>query len=124
MFIALDGVFAIDQLAHAQHLVVGHLVRPALHRDADLAADLMRLGAADAVDIGQGNRHPLVVRDVDASNSRHLRPPCKQQKWERARPAARARIIRIAGVASIGPLVLPATRFELLGCEFRNIGGR
>src|SRR5437870_3022308 len=30
-------------------------------------------------------------------------PPCKHEKWERARPAARAGIIRIAAVASIRP---------------------
>src|SRR5439155_26333587 len=71
--IALDRVFAVDQLAHPQHLVVGHLVRPALGRDADLAADLGGLGPADAMDVGQGDRYALVIRDVDASNSRHLR---------------------------------------------------
>ena len=42
-------------------------------RDADLAADLMRLGAADAMDVGEPDRDPLLIRDIDASDPRHLR---------------------------------------------------
>src|SRR6266478_3193617 len=71
--ITLHGIFAVDQLANPQHLVIGHLVRPAVGRDADLVADLGGLGPADAMDVGQGDRYALVIRDVDAGNSRHLR---------------------------------------------------
>src|SRR5262249_4048289 len=69
--VALDRVFAVDQLAPPQHLVVGHFMDPALDRDADPSADFHSLGPTDAVDIRQTDRNPLLIGDVDASDSRH-----------------------------------------------------
>src|SRR5438132_3446456 len=70
---ALDRVFAVDQLADAQHSVIGHLVHAPLDRNPDPAADLESLGPPDPVDVGQPDRDPLLIWDVDASNPRHLR---------------------------------------------------
>jgi len=77
--IALDRVFTVDHFAHAQHLVVGQLVDAPFGRDADLAADLERLGAADAVNVGEPDRNPLLIGDIDASYPRHLRLSFKHQ---------------------------------------------
>src|SRR4051812_17850679 len=71
--VAFDGVFAVDQLADAQDLVIGHLVHAPLDRDADSAADLESLGPSDAVDVSEPDRDPLLIRDVDASDPRHSR---------------------------------------------------
>src|SRR6266446_851617 len=71
--ITLDRVVAVDQLAHPQDLVVRHLMNPPLERDPDTAADLHGLGAADAVNVGQSDRYPLLVGDIHASDARHLR---------------------------------------------------
>src|SRR5258707_477459 len=74
--IAIDGVVAVDQLADAQHLVVGQLVDAPLRRNRHRRADLLRRGAADTVDVGEPDRDPLLTRDVDASYTRHLRLSC------------------------------------------------
>ena len=69
------------------------------------------LGAADAMDIGQRDRHALLVRDVDAGNSRHLRISFRIGHRKGAGPHSRAnrRIIRIAGAStSTGPDATPA----------------
>src|SRR5690606_7190358 len=65
--IALDSVVAVDSLANAQHFVVRQRVDATRQFDADLAADLTRLGRTDAVDILQGDFHTLIRGDVDAS---------------------------------------------------------
>src|SRR5262249_35638207 len=57
-------------------LVVGELADPLRLRDPHLAADLARLGVADAVDVGQRNHRALVGRDIDACDTRHARSPC------------------------------------------------
>src|SRR5262249_544870 len=71
--IALDNILTVDQFANAQHLVIGQLVHAARDRNADLVADLERLGAPDAVDVGDSDRNPLLIGYVDAGNARHLR---------------------------------------------------
>src|SRR6516165_9198648 len=78
--VALDRVFAVDQLADAQDLVIGHLVHAPLDRDADPAADLESLGPSDAVDVGQPDRDPFLIRNVDASDPRHPRFSSKRTK--------------------------------------------
>ncbi len=69
--IALDLVFAVDQLADARTSSIGELVDPTLVGDAEAVADLRRLGRADTVDIPQPNGYTLVGRDVHAGNTRH-----------------------------------------------------
>src|SRR5580704_14153328 len=98
--VALDRVFTINQLADAQNLVIGHLVHAPLDRNADPAADLERLGPPDAVDVGQPDRDPLLIRNVHASDPRHLRFSSKEQRCRLLRTFARASSINIAPVAS------------------------
>src|SRR2546423_7474867 len=74
-----------------------------IRRDADLLADLLRLCAADAVDIGQPDRHPFLIRNVDASNSRHLRNSFDSRRKRRALPPVKSLIIRIVTGASTLP---------------------
>src|SRR6202007_2413498 len=75
--IALDLVFAVDQLADAQHFLVGELVHPALIRDVQPGADFLRLGGADTVDVAEPDGHSLVGRDVHAGNTRHACCSCR-----------------------------------------------
>src|SRR5205814_673406 len=98
--ITLDGVFAVDRLADAQHLVIGHLVHAPLDRNADPSTDLESLGPPDAVDVGQPDRDPLLIRNVDASNPRHSRFSSKEQRCGLLRTFARAGNISIPPVAS------------------------
>src|SRR6202043_2777171 len=80
--VTLDRVFAVDQLADAQDLVIGHLVNAPLDWNADPAADLESLGPPDAVDVGQPDRDPLLIRNVDASDPRHSRFSSKRtEMW-------------------------------------------
>ena len=46
-------IVAVDRLADLQHFGVGQLVDAALVGDADLLADLLGLGRADAMDVLQ-----------------------------------------------------------------------
>ena len=73
--IPFNGVISIDQLADTQHVVVGQLVDPPLGRYADFAADLEGLGSANPVDIGEPDRDPLLVGNIDSRDARQLRSP-------------------------------------------------
>jgi hypothetical protein len=48
-------------------------MHPAFDRDADRRANLLRGGQADAMDVGERDGNPLLTRDIDASDARHLR---------------------------------------------------
>jgi hypothetical protein len=69
--VALDAILAVDQFADLQHVLVRQLVDPPLIGNRQLAADLLRLGRANAKDVTQADRHPLVGRDIYAGNTRH-----------------------------------------------------
>ena len=69
--IALDRVVGVDRLADLQDLLVGQVLHAALGRDRQLVGDLLGLGRADAVDIGQRDHHALVGRDVDTRDTCH-----------------------------------------------------
>src|SRR5690349_12457577 len=73
--IALDPVFAVDQLADAENLLIRQLVDPALLRDAELLADLDRVLRPDAIDVAQRNRHALVRGNIDTGDARHCSAP-------------------------------------------------
>src|SRR5262249_36875250 len=69
--IALDHELAIDVLANAQDLVIGELMHPTGIGNADGAADLVRPGPADSVDVGERHLDPLLRRNVHACDARH-----------------------------------------------------
>jgi hypothetical protein len=71
--IPLDGKFAVDHFAHAQDFVVGQLVDPPFGRNADPVTDLEGGASPDPMNISEPNGHSLLVRDIDASYTRHLR---------------------------------------------------
>src|SRR5690606_32126576 len=69
--VTLHLVVAFDVVAQCDELLVGEVL------DADRLVDLGRLedldgaGAADAVDVGEGDHHALVARDVNAGKTCH-----------------------------------------------------
>src|SRR5690606_17876156 len=73
--VTLHLVVAFDVVAKGDELVVGEVL------DADVLVDLRRLedldgaGTADAVDVGEGDHHALVARDVDAGKTCHADSP-------------------------------------------------
>ena len=69
--VALDEIVAIDRLADLQDLSVGQLVDAALGGDADLLADLLGLGSANAVDVLQADDDALAGGNVDARDTSH-----------------------------------------------------
>jgi len=71
--VALDAIFSVDQLAHTQSFVVGQLMHSPLCGDADSVAYLSSLSPADAINVGESDRDPLLIGNVDASDARHLR---------------------------------------------------
>ena len=71
MLIAFDDVIGVDGLTDAQHLVVRQFVHAALEGNAELGAQILRLGATDAMNVGKGDFHTLLRRNVHASNTSH-----------------------------------------------------
>src|SRR6476659_5225088 len=57
--IAFDHVVAVDHLADLQHLLVGQLRYPTLHRDVDLRHDVLGILLADAMDVLERNDDAL-----------------------------------------------------------------
>jgi len=74
--VALDAVFAVDQLADPQHLVVRQLVHPALIGDGQPAADFGGLGRPDAIDVAQADGDALIGWNVHAGNTCHAACSC------------------------------------------------
>ena len=73
--VALHHVVAVDRLADLDDLRVGQLVDAPAVGDANRLDDLARLGRPDAVNVLQRDHDALVGRDVDASNTSHVRSP-------------------------------------------------
>src|SRR4051794_30444685 len=73
--VALDPVLAVDQLADPEDLLIRQLVDPAFLRDVQRLADIDRVLRADAVDIAQRDRHPLVRGNVHTGDARHCSAP-------------------------------------------------
>jgi len=72
--VALDRE-ARHAIADALHLGVGEVLDLARPHDPGGLADRQRARAADAIDRGQRDAGVLVVGDVDACDSRHVRCP-------------------------------------------------
>src|SRR3546814_17209670 len=73
--ILLYDIIPVVRLAVLNDLAIRQLVHTALSRDTDLAADLLSLGIADAMDIGQCDHDPLIGRDVNTSDTSHSSSP-------------------------------------------------
>ena len=71
--IALD-LKRVDVLAELRDLVVGQILDLLVRRKAQLGADLARRRLADAVDVGQPDLEPLLVREIDSGDSRPVAP--------------------------------------------------
>jgi hypothetical protein len=71
--VALDGIVSVDHFAHTQNFVVGQLMHSPLRGDADSVAYLSSLSPTDAINVGESDRDPLLIGNVDASDARHLR---------------------------------------------------
>jgi hypothetical protein len=71
--VALDGVVAINHFADAQYLIIGQLMDPPFERNPHPTAYFERLGAPDAMDVGEANRNQLLIGNINASDPRHLR---------------------------------------------------
>src|SRR6185312_4093728 len=70
--IAFDRVFAVDQFANLQYFVVRQFVNAPRLGNRELVANLVRGGAADAVNVGQADRNALLIGNIDASDTRHV----------------------------------------------------
>jgi hypothetical protein len=78
--VAFDRAIPIDQLANAQHLIVGQFMYAPLGWNADVAADLKGLGSTNTVDVREPDRDPLLIGDIDTRDARHLRLSSKITK--------------------------------------------
>ncbi len=70
--VALDLVIGVDVLAHRQNLGIGELVDALLLGDARSLANLLGGAMPDSMDIGECDMHPLVGRNVNACDARHV----------------------------------------------------
>ena len=69
--LAFDGEVLVDEVADAVDLVVGQVADLGVRGDAGLGADLLRGGAADAVDVAERHVDLLVARNVDTRDTGH-----------------------------------------------------
>ena len=69
--ITFDLELLVDEGSDSRDLVVGEVANPGCGVDAGGLADVQRGSAADAVDIGQRDQHPLLTRDVAAGDTCH-----------------------------------------------------
>ena len=69
--VALDLELGVDVVAELRDLVVGEVADLRVGREAERGCDLARRRLADAVDVGQPDLEPLLVRQVDAGDAGH-----------------------------------------------------
>ena len=73
--VALHLVAAVDHLPQPVDLVLGEVPDPGVGVDVRLLEDLLARGEPDPVDIGEGDLHALLARDVDAGDPCHSSSP-------------------------------------------------
>src|SRR4029453_8186528 len=73
--VTLDLEAAVDHLAEAVDLVLGEVPDARVRVDAGLLEDLLAGGQPHPVDIGEGDLHALLARDVDSCNTSHRVSP-------------------------------------------------
>src|SRR5262249_35691361 len=69
--VTFDPVGGVDPVAELHEVVVGQVVHPDIAADPGGDQRLAGAGAADSVDIGEGNLKALVARAVDANQTCH-----------------------------------------------------
>src|SRR5207247_8680665 len=89
--VALDLVAGVDRASKTRRLLVGQVVALAPGIDLRLGAQLEGRAPADAVDVGEGDLHALVPRQVHSGETCHALAPPAPVARGRARPAPRAR---------------------------------
>src|ERR1051326_2632422 len=69
--IALHQIIAVDDFADLDHFGIGEIADAAVLLNANLLADLLGFGLADAMDVAQADFDPLLGWNIDAGNARH-----------------------------------------------------
>ena len=69
--VALHSVAVADDLAQLGLIFLGQILHAGVGVDSGLGQDLVGAGAPNAVDIGQADLYPLILRQVNASNTCH-----------------------------------------------------
>src|SRR6266446_2928510 len=69
--IALDLELLVDDVADMDLLLGSQLVAVARRVDLGFGEDLLRRAAADSIDVGQRDFHPLVMRQFDSGDACH-----------------------------------------------------
>jgi hypothetical protein len=72
--VTLDLVAPVDELAQPVDLLFGQVAHPRVRVDVRLGQDLLAGRQADPVDVGEGDLHALLARNVDTGNSGHRLP--------------------------------------------------
>src|SRR5439155_4944559 len=72
--IALDLEVAVDVALKLRDLLVGEVAHLRVGREAENGTDLPRRRRPNAVDVGQADLEPLLIRDVDAGYACHGLP--------------------------------------------------
>src|SRR5947209_5662313 len=73
--VTLHLQLAVDVVAELRDLLVREVADLRVRGDGHRLADLVRAGAADAVDVRQRDLKPLLARKVDPCDSRHSPTP-------------------------------------------------
>ena len=73
--ITLHDVVAVDGLTDLDDFRVSQFVDATLDRNPDLRANVFGELVADPMDVLKRDHHALVRRDIDASNTSHVRSP-------------------------------------------------
>src|SRR2546430_13389 len=87
--VSFDPVGGVDPVTQLDHVVVGEIVHPDVAADAGGLQRLERAGAADPVNVGEGDLKALVAREVNANQPCHLRAVLLRPRevWHTAPPS-------------------------------------
>src|SRR5438309_825181 len=88
--VALHLELGVDVVAELRDLVVREVADLRIRRQAERGSDLARRRLTDAVDVGQPDLEPFLVRQVDAGDTRHALTLPLLVAWIRANDQDRA----------------------------------
>src|SRR5450755_2425305 len=72
--VSLDLVAPVDDLAEPVDLLLGKVAHPGVRVDVGLGENLLAGRQPEAKDVGEGNLHPLLARDINSGNACHGLP--------------------------------------------------